>query len=141
MYVVALRFSPSSCSSTCRSRRSYRHPVTEKMGDSGAFDTTGPLAGMSAPVPEAYVQEEVNVAEIEMELEKLDQRLKTDSDNIATWTRYGELCLKIDKKERALPAVKRGLELFSRNPISGNLLETLSSSATQTAIHQLPLSR
>ena len=90
------------------------------MGDNAAFDTTGPLAGMSAPVPEAYVEEEVDVGEIEMELEKLDQRLKTDSDNIATLTKYGALCLKIDKKERALPVVRRGLEVFSRNPISGN---------------------
>lgn len=89
------------------------------MGDNSAFDTTGPLAGMSAPVPEGYVEEEIDVAEIELELDKLDQRLKTDSDNVNTLTRYGELCLKIDKKERALPAVKRGLEIFAKNPISG----------------------
>ena len=109
------------------------------MGDSSAFDTTGPLAGMSAPVPEAYVEEGIDVGEIEMELEKLDQRLKTDGDNIATLTRYGELCLKIDKKERALPAIKQGLEIFARNPISGDSKLLTNKHSFIDSLYQLPL--
>jgi RNA binding exosome subunit len=53
------------------------------------------------------------------EIEKLEGRLKTDSENVHFLEQLCDLCIKADKRDKALDYAVHGLESFERSPGSG----------------------
>ena len=94
---------------------------------------------MGAPEPEgsAVVEEEVDLSALMLESEKLEQSLRTDGNNLPLLAQYIEISLKLDKKERARPAVEHGLDLFIENPISGRSDYSLSLELSLLPVHQV----
>ena len=84
------------------------------------LESTGPLVDMGAPEPEGQAaKEEIDFGSLMLESEKLEQSLRGDGNNLVLMSQFAIVNLKLNKKERARPAVEHGLDIFMENPISG----------------------
>jgi hypothetical protein len=53
------------------------------------------------------------------EIEKIEQRLKSDKSNLIFLTEITNLCVRADKKEKGYLYAEKGLESFVNSPLSG----------------------
>ena len=73
-------------------------------------------------LPPASVK--VETGQLLFEIDRLEERIRSDRDNVNFLVELSSLCLKVDKREKAYGYIQRALDIFSHNQTSGATLTT-----------------